>query len=153
MTLEELRRKREEIVLEHFRAENAHDVEGVLSTFETPRYKMMHLGRDHNGPDEVAMLINGLINGLPDIHAEPGELRHLEDAVVVECQTTGTHLGFFAGLEPTGKKINARSACIFEFEEDRLQCEKVYLDFATILRQLGVLPPLPGPVAQPSGAD
>ena len=28
-----------------------------------------------------------------------------------------------------------------EFEEDRLVCERVWFDFATIMRQLGVLPP------------
>ncbi len=154
MASADLRAAREAIVMEHFRAENAHDLDGVIATFEHPRYRMMHLGRTHDGEEEVRQLMTGLINGLPDIHAEPGELRHLDDAVVVECVTTGTHDGFFAGLEPTGKKIEARSACIFEFDGDKLQCEKVYLDFATILRQLGVLPPLGGPVAaQPSGAD
>jgi hypothetical protein len=29
---------------------------------------------------------------------------------------------------------------IFEFDEDRLLCEKVYYDVATILTQIGVLP-------------
>jgi steroid delta-isomerase-like uncharacterized protein len=153
MTSAELRAAREAIVMEHFRAENAHDIEGVLATFEHPHYEMMHLGRTHDGADEVTDLMTGLFRGLPDIHAEPGELRHLDDAVFVECITTGTHSGFFAGLEPTGKKIQARSACIFEFEEDRLQCERVYLDLATILRQLGALAPLPGRMAQPSRAD
>jgi hypothetical protein len=32
-----------------------------------------------------------------------------------------------------------RIACLYEFEEDRLVCERVWFDFATILRQLGVL--------------
>jgi steroid delta-isomerase-like uncharacterized protein len=137
-----LRDTREAIVLEHFRAENAHDIDGVIATFHHPHYEMMHLGREHDGEEEVRSLIAGLINGLPDIHAEPGRLRHLEDAVVVECVTTGTHDGFFAGLAPTGKRIKARSACIFEFDGDRLMCEKVYLDLATILRQLGAIPEL-----------
>jgi hypothetical protein len=30
-------------------------------------------------------------------------------------------------------------ACLYEFEEDRLVCERVWFDFATILRQLDVL--------------
>jgi steroid delta-isomerase-like uncharacterized protein len=145
-----LRERREELVREHFRAENAHDLDGLIATFgDTPRYEMMHLGRVHNGEDEVRTLIAGLYRGLPDIHAEPGKLRHLEDAIVVECVTTGTHEGFFAGLTPTGKKIQARSACIFEFDGDKLLCEKVYLDLATILRQLGALAELPMP---PPGA-
>jgi len=31
-------------------------------------------------------------------------------------------------------------ATLFEFDEDRLLCERVYFDFATVLRQLGVIP-------------
>ena len=107
-----------------------------------------------DGEEEVRAPISGLYRGLPDIHAEPGKLRRLEDAVFVECITTGTHNGFFAGIEPTGKKIQSRSACIFEFDGDKLLCERVYLDMATILRQLGALPPLPqmpGPPGAPGG--
>ena len=141
----DLRETREAIVREHFRAENAHDIDGVIATFHHPRYEMMHLGREHDGEQEVRDLIAGLIRGLPDINAEPVTLRHTDDAVVVECVTTGTHDGFFAGLAPTGKQINARSACIFEFDGDKLMCERVYLDLATILRQLGALPEMQGP--------
>jgi len=35
--------------------------------------------------------------------------------------------------------MDIRVACIFEFDDDRLMCEKVYFDFATLLRQLGKL--------------
>jgi predicted ester cyclase len=31
-------------------------------------------------------------------------------------------------------------ACLYEFEEDQLVHERVYFDFAGIMRQLGVLP-------------
>jgi predicted ester cyclase len=134
-------------VLEHFRAENEHDLDGLIATFHAPRYEMMHLGRVDEGEEAVRALISGIYRGLPDIHAEPGKLRHLHDAVVVECVTTGTHEGFFAGLQPTGRKIRANSCCIFEFDgdSDRLLCERVYLDLATILRQLGALGDLPTP--------
>jgi steroid delta-isomerase-like uncharacterized protein len=146
-----LQRRREELVLEHFRAENDHDLDGLIATFHTPRYEMMHLGHAHEGEAQVRALITGLYRGIPDIHAEPGRLRHLDDAVVVECVTSGTHEGFFAGLAPTGKEIKARSVCIFEFAGEKLVCEKVYLDLATVLRQLGALPELPSPPS--AGAD
>ena len=149
---ESLKAKREAKVLEHFRAENEHDLDALLATFHEPHYEMMHLGRTHDGEEEVRALISGLYRGLPDIHAEPGQLRHLEDAVFVECITTGTHDGFFAGFEPTGKKIRSRSACIFEFDGDKLLVERVYLDMATILRQLGALPPLPEMPGRPGAA-
>ncbi len=31
-------------------------------------------------------------------------------------------------------------AAIFEFDADRLLCEKVYMDFAAVLTQIGALP-------------
>ena len=60
--------------------------------------------------------------------------------VIGEARITGTHSGAFAGIPPTGRRIDVPMAAIFDFEEDRLLCEKVYYDIATILVQLGVLP-------------
>ena len=53
---------------------------------------------------------------------------------------TGTHDGPFAGIPPTGRRVEYPLVAIFEFEQDRLVCEKVYFDTATILVQIGVLP-------------
>ncbi len=53
---------------------------------------------------------------------------------------TGTHTGSFAGIPATSRRIDIPMATIFEFEDDRLMCEKVYMDQATILTQIGVLP-------------
>jgi steroid delta-isomerase-like uncharacterized protein len=138
---EELRRVREEIVMAHFRAENAGDIEGVIATFARPRYEMIHVGRTHEGADEVRGLLTALTSGFPDLHAEPGRLRHMDDGVFVECVTTGTHQGFFAGVPATGKRIETQSACIFEFEGDELVCERVYINFVAVLRQLGAIGP------------
>ena len=52
---------------------------------------------------------------------------------------TGTHKGPWAGWEPTGRKMDVNVAYAFEFEQDRLVCEKVWFDLATVMRQLGKL--------------
>jgi len=52
---------------------------------------------------------------------------------------TGTRQGPWAGWDATGRKMDVKVACVFEFEEDRLMCEKVYFDLATVMRQLGKL--------------
>jgi predicted ester cyclase len=62
-----------------------------------------------------------------------------DDAVFVEVTLSGTHQGEWAGIPATGRRASVRIACLYEFEEDRLVCERVWFDFATILRQLGVL--------------
>jgi predicted ester cyclase len=45
----------------------------------------------------------------------------------------------WAGIPATGRRASVRIACLYEFDEDRLVCEHVWFDFATIMRQLGVL--------------
>lgn len=143
-----LRARREAVITQHVDAENAHDPAGVVATFHTPRYDVPAMGPpgQAHGAQAVQDLIGSLFVGFPDWHAEPGPLRHVEDAVFVEVRMTGTHQGEFAGIPPTGRPIDVRVGCLFEFADDRLLCEKVYFDFATVLMQLGALPaPAPAP--------
>ena len=133
-----LQQAREVIVRRHIAAEGAHDVEGTLATFHSPRYEVAPLGVS-DGADAVRDLLNTMLTGFPDWHIQAGPLRHGDDFVFVEVQMTGTHNGPWAGWEPTGRKMDVKVACVFEFEEDRLVCEKVYFDLATVMRQLGKL--------------
>jgi steroid delta-isomerase-like uncharacterized protein len=133
-----LRQRREAIVRQHAEAENRHDIEATIATFHYPRYEMN--GDPSDGKEAVRELLQGLMHGLPDLHADIGKLRHADDAVIIEGLITGTHDGEWAGIPPTGRRVEVPVAAIFEFDEDRLLCEKVYMDFATVLTQLGVLP-------------
>ena len=38
---------------------------------------------------------------------------------------------------PTGRRVEVPILAIFEFDEDRLLCEKAYMDMATVLTQMG----------------
>jgi predicted ester cyclase len=113
---------------------------GVVASFAEPRYDVPAMGDlgQAKGGQAVHDLIGMLFVGFPDWHAEPGPLHHAADAVFTEVRMTGTHQGEFAGIPPTGQKMDVRVGCIFDFEGDRLVCERVYFDFATVLRQLGV---------------
>jgi steroid delta-isomerase-like uncharacterized protein len=135
---QDLRERREAIVNEHIDAENRHDVEATIATFHSPRYEVN--GEPSEGEDAVRDLLQELMTGLPDFHAETQKTHHADDAVIGEALITGTHNGTFNGIPPTGRPVEVRMAAIFDFDEDRLLCEKVYYDVATILVQLGVLP-------------
>jgi steroid delta-isomerase-like uncharacterized protein len=80
------------------------------------------------------------MSAFPDLHAEVGKLRHADDAVFGETLITGTHDGEWAGIPATGRRVEVPVAAIFEFDQDRLLCEKVYMDFAAVLTQIGLLP-------------
>ncbi len=145
-----LRQRREAIVNQHLEAENRHDVEGTIATFHRPRYEVN--GQVSDGAAAVRELLQGLMDGFPDLHAELEAMRHADDAVFGEARITGTHAGEWAGIPPTGRRIDVTMAGIFEFDEDRLLCEKVYVDFATMLTQVGVLPDMGG-AASATGED
>ena len=74
----------------------------------------------------------------PDQRNELVALHHADDAVIVEFDLLGTHLGPLRALPPTGRAIRCRMSAHFVFEGDQLVCERVYFDQLTIMRQLGL---------------
>jgi steroid delta-isomerase-like uncharacterized protein len=131
-----LREKREYVVKQHVEAENRHDVVASIATFHTPRYQLFPMGIIHDGAQAVGQLLSGMFKGFPDFTVEIVKTHHSDDAVILEVKMKGTHLGDWAGLKPTGREMNVPVACIFEFDGNRLVCEKVYFDMATLMNQL-----------------
>ena len=134
-----LGRAREDVVREHMEAENRLDFDATLATFDHPRYELVGTGQVFDGEDQVRQYYAVSRAAFPDQRNEIHSLRHAEDAVVVEFDLLGTHLGEFAGFPPTGKGFRCRMAAIFEFSGDRIACERVYFDSMSILSQLGLL--------------
>ena len=135
---QDVRANREAVVNAHIEAETVkHDVAAALATFHHPRYEVPALGAIADGADAVHGLLTQLLQAFPDFWLEKLALYHADQAVIVECRFGGTHRGPWAGIAPTGKPMEVQSACIFVFEGDKLVCEKVYFDHATILRQIG----------------
>jgi steroid delta-isomerase-like uncharacterized protein len=132
--------RREAIVNAHIEAEAVqHDIASTLATFRHPRYEVPALAAIADGPEAVHGLIGAVLSAFPDFYLHSKALHHAEDAVIVEAVFGGTQHGMWAGIPPTGKRMEVEGVLIFVFEEDDLVCEKVYFDHATTLRQLGAL--------------
>jgi steroid delta-isomerase-like uncharacterized protein len=132
-----LRDRREALVRAHVDAENRHDVEGVIATFHHPCYDVVPLGELNDGAPAVHDFLAGVIGGFSDFAVQIPTYHHAERAVIVEGNFTGTHDGPWGGLPPSGRRIDVRFSAVFDFEEDRLICERLYFDLATMMRQLG----------------
>lgn len=133
-----VRARREAIVNAHIEAESiTHDAAATVATFRNPRYEVPALGIVADGAEAVNGLVGGLLAAFPDFYVHKMAIHHADDAVIVEARFGGTQHGVWAGMEPTGKKMEVQSALIFVFEGEDLVCEKVYFDHSTILRQLG----------------
>ncbi len=133
-----IRERREAIVVEHMESENRHAFDVTLATFDHPRYELIATGEVHDGAAAVAAYFEETRTAFPDQRNELIAMHHADDAVTVEALLLGTHLGSFRGLPPTGRAFEMRFCALFVFEDDRLVCERVYFDTATILRQLGI---------------
>jgi steroid delta-isomerase-like uncharacterized protein len=133
-----VREKREAIVIEHMESENLHRFDVTLETFDHPRYELIATDEIHDGREEVAAYFEETRTAFPDQRNELLALHHADEAVIAEAMLYGTHRGPFRGLPPTGREFEMRFCALFLFEDDRLVCERVYFDAATILRQLGI---------------
>jgi steroid delta-isomerase-like uncharacterized protein len=134
--MSELRDKREAIVREHMESENRHEFDVTIETFDHPRYEIVPTGDVHDGEEAVRAYFAETRNAFPDQRNELIELHHMDDGVAAELILKGTHEGELRGIPPTGKSFECRMLALFLFEEDRLVCERVYFDTATILSQL-----------------
>ena len=132
------RKKREELVREHMDSENRHEFDATIATFERPRYELIGTGEVYDGAQDVERYFEQTRRAFPDQRNELLALHHTDDAVVVEAVVRGTHKGPLRNLPPTGREFELPILSIFLFDGDKLICERVYFDQATVLRQLGV---------------
>jgi steroid delta-isomerase-like uncharacterized protein len=134
-----VRRRRESIVREHMDSENRHEFDATLATFDHPRYELIATEEVYDGPEEVARYFEETRRAFPDQRNELVALHHADDGVLVEAIVRGTHKGPLRSLPPTGREFELPILAFFVFEGgDKLVCERVYFDQATVLRQLGI---------------
>jgi steroid delta-isomerase-like uncharacterized protein len=133
-----LRERRERIVREHMEAENHHDFDFALGTFDHPRYELIPTDEVFDGPEEVSEYYRRTRAAFPDQRNENVVMHYADDAVIVEFDLLGTHEGEIRGIPPTGKSFRARMVALFLFEpeSDRIAIERIYFDQATIMAQL-----------------
>jgi steroid delta-isomerase-like uncharacterized protein len=134
----ELRARREQIVREHMESENRHDFDTTIKTFDHPRYELIATDEVHDGKIAVERYYEETRAAFPDQRNEVTALHHADDAVLVEAVIRGTHKGPLRNLPPTGREYELPILAIFMFDGDKLICERVYFDQATVLRQLGI---------------
>jgi steroid delta-isomerase-like uncharacterized protein len=135
----EMRAQRLELLEVHFQSEVDHDWDTCLGTFrEVPRYEIVATGQVHEGAEAVVAYHQGQRTAFPDQRHEHVRMHVAEDdTIVAEFDLLGTNTGPFLGMEPTGKAFRVPVIAVFQFDGDRITNERVYLDGASLLRQIG----------------
>ena len=141
MTDDDLRRRRLEVLEEHFRTEVDHEFDRTLATFAgPPHYEIMATGQVFDGPDEVMGYYRTTRTAFPD-QRHDGVRFHVadDDTVIAEFDLLGTNTGEFYGLPPTGKEFRVPIVAIFFFEPGGpgITNERIYFDAASLVTQIG----------------
>ena len=134
-----LRTRRLAVLDEHFHSEVDHDWDACLATFrDVPRYEIVATGQVHEGAEAVVDYHQGQRTAFPDQRHEHVRMHVADDDTIVsEFDLLGTNTGEFLGLAPTGRSFRVPVIAVFTFEGDRITNERVYLDGASLLRQIG----------------
>jgi steroid delta-isomerase-like uncharacterized protein len=135
----EMRQHRLEILEKHFQSEIEHDWETCLSTFGGhARYEIMATGQVHDGNAEVLAYHRSQRVAFPDQRHENVRMHVAgDDTIIAEFNLLGTNTGEFYGQPPTGKSFRVATIAVFFFDGERIVNERVYLDGASLIRQIG----------------
>jgi len=138
MSTDDLRQRRLAILEEHFRSEVDQEFDRTLATFAgRPHYEIMATGQVYDGDEEVLTYHRRQRTAFPDQRHENVRHHFADDAVISEFDLLGTNLGELYGLPPTGRAFRVPVVAIFFFDGDRIVNERIYLDTASMLGQIG----------------
>ena len=141
---QDLLETRLQLVEEHVRAENEHDVNCIMKTFTTEPTFVLN-GATVTGHESIRGFYEefgfGGKGGFANLHVAVLQRHVSDEAVILELMLSGEHQNTWQGIPATGQRFEIPACAVFTFDEaGKLAGEGVYLDGALLLKQLGALP-------------
>jgi steroid delta-isomerase-like uncharacterized protein len=128
----------EQIVQRYFDGWNAHDTSMIQSTFVNGG---TYADPTTKGPlegDAIGQNAAGLWAAFPDVKFEVRSHVASEGRFSAEWVMTGTNLGSFAGLPPSGRKVVLNGADFIQVSDKGIRSVQGYFDPGEMPRQLGL---------------
>ncbi len=120
---------------------NKGNLDVVFETF-TPDYHAHATDPDHDvhGASGHRDFIAMFRESFPDVHITLEHVLSEGDLLLAHMSWTGTHVGPYMGIEPTGKTINVEVMGLNRFVDDMVVEAWGVVDVLGMLQQLGVVP-------------
>ena len=112
----------------------------------TPDYKLHFVDRpepDVGGTEELIEIVKFYNTAYPDMKYIAEEVMISGDKVIMRLDFTGTNTGPRGDIPPTGKTVRSKALVIAQIENGKISEEWVYVNRASVYRQLGykLIPP------------
>jgi steroid delta-isomerase-like uncharacterized protein len=124
-------------------ATNSGDAERISQTvdevFEPDVQISTPLPVQATGALAIKEVFTTLLRAYPDLHIEVDDLIEEGDKVVARQTVTGTHLGEYMGLAPTGRHVAYNEVFIFRYVDGRIAETWGVVDVLSQMKQLGLI--------------
>ena len=97
-------------------------------------------GMHNRGPESARQVVVMLRTAFPDLHFTIEELVAEGDTVAARVTLSGTHLGPFIGIAPTGRSVRQVSMHFVRFRDGKGIEHRAVRDDLGLMQQLGVIP-------------
>jgi predicted ester cyclase len=117
--------------IKHSRAEDRRDVEGLIGTLAPDCvYEIIPSGQRWEGHDGARDFYTTFLGAFPDVKFNLQDIVIGPQGVIEVVEMAGTHLGTWAGLEPSGQPIRLIVVIHFPWNPaaEKFAGEKVYFD-------------------------
>ncbi len=127
------------------RSVNTHDAAAVSGWFaDDAVQRRVATGQAARGREAIRAAMQELFTAFPDLYLDVRDLFSAGNRMCVQCVWSGTHEGDWAGIAPTRRRVEVELCLVFRFGDHGLVDEElIYMDAATMLQQLGLLPESP----------
>ena len=99
------------------------------------------LGDVHGADGFIGIMLRNVRGGFPDAHVEPVTIIEEGDMASFRLDGSGTHLGPFLGVEPTGKTVRIRGIHHVRLRDGRIVEHWQGPDILAMLLDMGLFPP------------
>lgn len=141
-------RTAEEVARSYFEALGARDPDAAAGHWHDEGIQDVTPLRVFRGIEEIRGFLRSTVAAMPDGELVVDRVTAGERVVAVEWRAGGTFSGApFAGIDPTGRRVDLRGVDCVEVEDGKIVRNTAYYDGATFARAVGLLPP------QESGAE
>jgi predicted ester cyclase len=135
-------------------ATNSHNPELISQVFDEVFAPDVKAGTpmpiESNGAEGAKQVFAILHRAFPDMHITIEDLIEEGDKVVIREKITGTHLGEYMGLQPTGRSVAYNEIAVARFADRRIVEFWGVVDMFSLMRQLD---PMPAAFGQPPAGE
>lgn len=97
----------------------------------------MATGDEHRGVEGVRRMLDHVYHTAFDARAETRSRVYAENQAVLEGEFVGTHIGTFAGIAATHRKVRVPLCVVYDLENGKITRGRVYMEIPVLLKQLG----------------